>query len=239
MTPPIAILRWDVVLQARNGFYWATAVLVLVVGGLLLAVPEAVRANPGVWVPALIAVNLQTTTFFFVAGLMLLERDEGTLAALAVSPLSPGGYLAARTLTLTTLAGIETLALAWMAFEVRGAWLAIVAGTAAVGVIYTAFGAAMAARYESVNRLLLPASVVVVLLLLPLLPHFGFGPRWPLLGHPIEPALTLMRAGYGAGGNADLAFGIAGSILWCVIAFRWGRRDVDRLMRDPRVRGGR
>ena len=45
MTPLIGILRWDVVLQARNGFYWATAFLVLVVGGLLLAVPEAVRAD--------------------------------------------------------------------------------------------------------------------------------------------------------------------------------------------------
>jgi fluoroquinolone transport system permease protein len=90
MTPLLAILRWDVLLQARNGFYWATAFLVLVVGGLLLAAPEGVRADSGVWVPALIAVNMQTTTFFFVAGLMLLERDEGTLAALAVSPLSAG-----------------------------------------------------------------------------------------------------------------------------------------------------
>jgi fluoroquinolone transport system permease protein len=239
MTPPIEILRWDVVLQARNGFYWATAFLVLVVGGLLLAAPEVVRTNSSVWVPALIAVNMQTTTFFFVAGLMLLERDEGTLAALAVSPLSAGDYLAARTLTLTALAGIETLALVWMAFEVRGASLAIVAGTAAVGVIYTAFGAAIATRYESVNRLLLPASVVVMLLLLPLLPHFEFGPRWLLLVHPIEPALTLMRAGYGVGGNGDLAFGIAGSLVWCAIAFWWGRRCVDRLMRDAHVRGGR
>jgi hypothetical protein len=210
-----------------------------VVGGLLLAVPEAVRANSELWVPALVAVNLQTTTFFFVTGLMLLEGDEGTLAALAVSPLSPSHYLAARTLTLTVLAGIETLALVWIAFEFRRAWLLIVAGTAALGVIYTAFGAAMTARYESVNRLLLPASVVVMLLLLPLLPHFGFGPRWLFLAHPIEPALTLMRAGYGVGGNADLAFGIAGSLVWCAIAFWWGRRCVDRLMRDVRVRGGR
>jgi fluoroquinolone transport system permease protein len=83
-------LRWDVILQARNGFYWASAFLVLVVGGLLLALPAAARANEAAWVPAVVAVNLQITTFFFVAGLILLERDEGTLAALAVSPFSPG-----------------------------------------------------------------------------------------------------------------------------------------------------
>jgi fluoroquinolone transport system permease protein len=92
-------LRWDIVLQARNGFYWASGFVVLLVGGLLLSVPDSVRADGPAWVPALLAVNLQITTFFFVAGLMLLERDEGTLTALAVSPFSPAAYLATRMIT--------------------------------------------------------------------------------------------------------------------------------------------
>ena len=89
MSAFLAALRWDVVLQARNGFYWASAFVVLVIGGLLLAVPDTVRSNEATLVPAILAINLQITTFFFVAGLMLLERDEGTLTALAVSPSVP------------------------------------------------------------------------------------------------------------------------------------------------------
>ena len=238
MSAFVAALRWDIVVQARNGFYWATAFLVLVVGGLLLGVPQTVRAESAVWVPALVAVNLQITTFFFVAGLILLERDEGTLAALAVSPLSPGRYLAARTLSLTALAGVETVALVWIAFEASGAWFPVVVGTAVIGVIYTGFGAAIAARYASVNALLLPASLVVTTLLLPLLPHVGLGPRWPFLLHPIEPPLTLMRAGYRVGGSGDLAFGIIGSVAWCAVAFAWGRKRVGGLMRDSPTGGG-
>lgn len=235
----LTALRWDVVVQARNGFYWATAFLVLVVGGLLLAVPDAARADASVWVPALVAVNLQITTFFFVAGLILLEQEEGTLAALAVSPLSPGAYLAARTISLTALAGAETAAIVWLAFDLTGGWLLLSMGTAALGVIYTGFGAAMAARYTSVNALLLPASLAVTVLLLPLLPHVGIGPRWFALPHPIEPALALMRAGYGDGGRADVVFGLIGSLGWSAIAFRVGRRRVARLMGDTRARGGR
>ena len=117
MTAFVTALRWDVVLQARNGFYWASAFVVLVIGGLLLAVPEAARANGAVWVPAIVAVNLQITTFFFMAGLMLLERDEGTLSALAVSPLTPGAYLATRVVTLTALAAVETIVLVLIAFD--------------------------------------------------------------------------------------------------------------------------
>jgi fluoroquinolone transport system permease protein len=65
---------------------------------------------------AALAINLQITTFFFVAGLLLLERDEGTLTALAVSPMSPALYLAVWTATLTILAAAETIAIVWLAF---------------------------------------------------------------------------------------------------------------------------
>jgi len=235
----VTALRWDIVLQARNGFYWASAFVVVLVGGLLLGVPESVRADAAAWVPALLAVNLQITTFFFVAGLMLLERDEGTLTALAVSPLSPAAYLATRTITLTTLAAAETVAVVLIAFGTGGSWLLILSGTAALGVIYTGFGSGLGARYASVNEMLLPASVFVTVLLLPLLPHLGLGPRAPFLVHPIEPALALIRAGYGDGNAREIAFGAFGSVFWSAVAFAWGGSRVGLLMRDTRAGGGR
>ena len=235
----VAALRWDVVLQARNGFYWASAFVVLIVGGLLLAVPQAARANDAVWVPAILAVNLQITTFFFVAGLMLLERDEGTLTALSVSPLTPAGYLATRTVSLTILAAVETIALVLIAFHPGRSWLLVLAGTTALGVIYTGLGAAIATRYASINAFLLPASLVVTLLLLPLLAHVGFAPRSLFVLHPIEPPLTLIRAAYAPASLGEIILGYGGSLVWSVVAFLWGRRCVSRLMRDTQASGGR
>jgi fluoroquinolone transport system permease protein len=232
-------LRWDVVLQARNGFYWASAFLIVMISALLLSLPESARANSAAWVPAILAVNLQITTFFFVAGLMLLERDEGTLSALAVSPLSASGYLAMRTFSLTALAAAETLAIVWIGFGTSDSWWLTLAGTAALGIIYTGFGAAIATRYESVNALLLPASAFVAVLLLPLLPHFGLAPSWPFVVHPLEPPLTLLRAGYGAIDRTGVAFGILGSVGWSAIAFVWGRNRVRALMQNTRASGGR
>ena len=57
--------------------------------------------------------------------------------------------------------------------------------------------------------------------------------------HPIEPSLTLMRAGYGAASRSDLAFGVAGAIGWSAVAFLWGRNRVGRMMQDTRATGGR
>jgi fluoroquinolone transport system permease protein len=239
LTAMLQALRWDVIVQARNGFYWASAFLIIIISALLLYIPESARTDSALWVPAILAINLQITTFFFVAGLMLLERDEGTLHALAVSPLSPSGYLAMRTLSLTGLAAAETIAIVWIGFGISGSWSLILAGTAALGVIYTGFGAAVATRYDSVNALLLPASAFVALLLLPLLSHFGLAPRLPFVVHPLEPPLTLLRAGYAATDRSEVAFGILGSFGWSALAFVWGRNRVRALMHNTRASGGR
>jgi fluoroquinolone transport system permease protein len=235
----LGALRWDVVLQARNGFYWASAFLVVMISALLLYVPEAARADSSMWVPAILTTNLQITTFFFVTGLLLLERDEGTLTALAVSPLSASEYLVIRTFTLTALAAAETMAIVWIGFGTSGSWWLLFTGTAALGVIYTGCGAAVAARYESVNALVLPASAFVAFLLLPLLAHFGLAPRVLFLLHPLEPPITLLRAAYGAIDPADTAFGVIGSFSWSALAFVWGRNRVRALMRNTRASGGR
>ena len=208
----------------------------VVVGGLLLAIPEAARADKALWVPAMVAMNLPITTLFFMVGLMLLEHDEGTLTALAVSPLTAAGYLASRAVTL---AAIETIVLVLIAFDTGHPWLFVLSGTAALGVIYTGLGAALATRYTSVNALLLPASLVVALLLTPLLAHVGLAPRSLFLLHPIEPALTLIRSGYVPASPGDLSFGGAGSIAWSGFVLLWARRRVDRLMRNTHASGGR
>ena len=232
------ILRFDIVVQARNGFYWASVFVVLAISGLLAALPIAVLNNPGLWVPALAAFNLQITTFFFVAGLLLLEKDEGTLTALGASPLSARKYLLAHTITLTTLAAAETLVIIWLGFGLTTAW-ALFAGIGALGVTYTCFGVALAARYDSINSLLLPASVIVTVLLLPLLGHFGLAPRRLLIWHPMQPAITLMRAAYEPTSMRELLFGVAGSAIWASLAFRLAQHAVMQLMRDTRASGGR
>jgi fluoroquinolone transport system permease protein len=232
------ILRFDVIVQARNGFYWASLFVVLSISALLAAMPVAVIDNPGLWVPALAAFNLQITTFFFVAGLLLLEKDEGTLTALGVTPLSARKYVLAHTTTLTTLAAAETLIIIWFAFGFATSW-ALFAGIGALGITYTCFGVAVAARYDSINSLLLPASVIVTVLLLPLLAHFGLAPRVLMIWHPMEPAITLMRSAYEPTAMRELTFGVVGSGLWAYLAFRLAQNAVTQLMRDTRASGGR
>lgn len=238
MTRALTMLRFDVLLQARQGFYAASIFIVIVIGGLLVMLPPAARSNAALLAPALFVVNLPITTLFFMAGLIMLERDEGTLGALGVTPYRAVEYLSVRIVTLTTLAIVETLAVVWVAFDV-GSWPWLTAGAMVLGVLYTGCGGGISARYGSVNEMILPGSVFVTVLLLPLLPHFGLMPRGLLILHPVEPALTLLRAGYAAPAAVDVWFGIAGSLVWCTAAWWWGNHGISRAMRDTRASGGR
>jgi hypothetical protein len=87
--------------------------------------------------------------------------------------------------------------------------------------------------------MILPGSVFVTFLLLPLLAHFGLLPRAAFLVHPVEPPLTLIRAAYVESEVRDLLFGVVGSTVWCGAAWWWGCASLERSMRDTRASGGR
>jgi fluoroquinolone transport system permease protein len=150
MTRWLAAVRFDVLLQARHGFYAATAAIVVLLGALLLSIPAAARTRSDLWVPFLIVVNLPITTFFFVCGLILLERDEGTLLALGVSPVTAGQYLAMRMTTLVALALVETLVIVSFGFSIETPAL-LIPGAVLLGVMLTGFGAGVSSRYTTVN----------------------------------------------------------------------------------------
>lgn len=238
MTRIVSALRFDVVLQARQGFYAATAAIVVLVGGLLVSIPAELRTDSALWVPFWIVVNLPMTTFFFMCGLMLLERDEGTLMALAVAPVSAHAYLGVRVMTLVPLAIVETLVVAWLGFEL-GQPLILAGAAGLLGTLLTSLGAVVSARYESMNELILPGSVLVTFLLLPLFAHVGLMSHAPFLLHPVEPSLILLRAAYGGGTAVEIAYGIVAGVAWCAITWRWGSASIGRVMRQTAATGGR
>ena len=233
----VSAFRWDVVWQARNGFYWASAFLVLMVGGLLHALPEPARVNDAVWVPAVIVTILQVTTFFFVTGLLLLERAEGTLIALAVAPASATGVLAVRTMSLTAVS------------HHRGARCRLDRVWPDDGVADRALRDAdhgghlhQFRRGRGVTLHRAQHTVVTGVdghhraAAAPIAP-FRTGATSTVPLHPLEPAMTMIRAAYRPLTSPIWVFGAVGCVLWGTMAFVWGRRSLSHMMRSALVQG--
>jgi fluoroquinolone transport system permease protein len=119
----LAALGCDARLQFRNGFYYAAA---LVAGVMAVGLGQLGRWLPGInlgWLaPGFIVSNMLLGTFYFMGGLVLLEKGEGTLEAQVVTPLRSREYLASKVITLAGLALVENLVIVGAGYGWRLRW---------------------------------------------------------------------------------------------------------------------
>jgi fluoroquinolone transport system permease protein len=186
----------DIRIQYRNGFYYAVLFVVTLWVILFWRLPGL--GLDEIW-PVLLFTNLIITTFYFMGGLILLEKGEGTLVAQVVTPLRSWEYLASKILTLGLLAVFENLLLTVFIFGTGFKALYLVLGLALAGVMYTLLGFLVVARYDSINEYLLPSMLYIMLLSLPVAPYFGLKLPW-LVGllylHPLQAPLVLIQAAF-------------------------------------------
>lgn len=214
-----ATFRVDVRVQYRNGFY-AAAILVMIASITMLRwLPRDVAL---LLLPVVILENVLVNTFYFVSGLRLLERVEGTFAAQSVTPLRIDEYLGSKVATLTLLSLAESLLIAVAVAGLQPGLLATALGIMLAGALFCLAGVAVVVRYDSINTFLLPSVLYTFAFSLPLLGHFGVGSQaWYRL-HPIQGALELMSndAPSTAGG---LLYAIVYPLAWTVPAYAWAR----------------
>ena len=225
MTRLAATLQTDVRLQLRNGFYLATAFVVVCSIGLLRWLPNDVAA---LLLPVVLLENILINTFYFVSALLLLERGEGTLTAQSVTPLRSDEYLASKVITLTALSLVESLLIATAVTGLDPRLLTMSIGIALTATIFCLSGVALIVHYESINEFIMPSVLSTAVLSLPILGYFGVGAReWYLL-HPIQGSLELMQL-QTEYMPARLAYAIGYPLLWLIPIAVWSRRALRRL----------
>jgi fluoroquinolone transport system permease protein len=232
--PLLATLHTDVRLQWRNGFYHAVAFLLACWAVLLSQLPQlGWRA----WLPALVLGNLGIGTFLFSAGLVLLEKGEGTLEAQIVTPLSPRAYLVSKVASLAGLAVLEHLALVALVVGPDFRPLALLLGVLSGAAVYCLTGLVAVSRYDSVDTFLMPSTLWIAALSLPIL-HFAGLWTPPLMAlHPLQPALVLLRAAFEPLGARDWVWALAASALWITALLELSRRAFLRFVaRTPGTR---
>ncbi|HSM58910.1 MAG TPA: hypothetical protein VK879_22335 [Candidatus Sulfomarinibacteraceae bacterium] len=238
----MATFLCDVRLQWRNGFYAATVVLALFLILVLDNLPPSLAA---LLLPVVIVNNLIVNGFYFISGLVLLEKGEGTLRMQVVTPLRPAEYLAAKGASLVLLSLLENVALVLV---VRGSgfqpfWL--LAGVSLGALFYTLAGFTLVSRYHGVGEFLLPSFLYTALLAMPLLPYFGITDnvgivRTATYAHPLQPVLTLLQGAMEASlSPAQGVVALAAGTLWTAVAFVLARRAFERFVRaEVGLQGG-
>lgn len=216
----LSTLLLDVQLQWRNGFYYAT----LFVLGIMALVFSQFRLDLEWLLPMLVFSNLPINTFYFVSGLVLLEKGEGTLEAQVTSPLRSGEYLASKILSLAALSLLEALLVVWILYGWQYQVVIFAAGVALGALLFTLCGFLVVARYDSINSFLLPSIAYLMLLLLPLLDAFGLIQSSLFYLHPFQAVLKLLQFSFGQAQAWEALYGLLYGGAWAVGFYLLARR---------------
>ena len=227
-----ATIRLDLRLQMRNGFYYAVAFVLVCWLVLLTRLPEI---DWGYVLPAFVFGNLVMVNFYFVAGLVLLEKSEGTLEAQVVTPLADWEYLASKTLTLAALSLVEQFIIVWSAYGGGFAAGPLIGGIVLAAILYTLVGFLLVARYRSINEYLFPSVLFTAVLSLPMLHYFGLWDSGVLYLHPFTAPLVLRAGAFGPIPPWQWAYGVLYSVAWAGLLLLAGRRAFQRFIVEREV----
>ena len=221
-------LRLDAQLQARNKVY-------LIIGVAAFAFPFAFDAllTPDqlqFFMPVLIMYGVSMTTVFLVGVLLLIERSQGTLSVVMVSPLRPSEYLASKLITLAGLALVESTIVAVVAYGLGwsfGWFVLAVVMRASMGV---GVGVAVGVRYSSITRFLFPGILASLAFDFPNFWYFEIWPTSLFYLWPSMPPLLLAKSAFFAVEPLQLVYAFVYGPLVVGAALFWASRSIDRFV---------
>ena len=220
-------LLWDIRLQFRYGFYYAA----LFVGVILVIVlKQFPLESMAVVLPMFVIGNMTLNTFYFMAGLVLLEKDDGVLEGLVVTPMRRSEYLWSKLISLMILTLLENVLIVTAVYGFGYNILLLIIGIILMGFFNILYGFIIVARYDSINSFLFPSVFWTMILSIPFLQYFGMIDTPLIYLHPIQASLVLIVGAFQPLELWELAYGLLYSIVWIGILFNFAHRAFYRFI---------
>lgn len=219
-----AMLKWDVLVQARHHIFTANIVSTAFICGFVLLLPEAAMTVKLATLfvfsdPALIGLS-------FVGAIVLMEKSMRVHLAVGITPTPPWVYVFSKIVILALSGTLSGLAVALSAYGAQLNWSMMSFALLLSNVFAVLLGFLLVARAKSMNDLMLRLIYASLVMFLPLIAHFGMVPQhvgWVLFVIPSTAMLWLFDAA------GDLALvplwrvGLAVAYLAVCIAVTWNR----------------
>lgn len=216
-------IKFDATFQLRHGFYYVYIFVSAVYVVVLRFLPPEPRS---LIAPVIIFSDPSFLGFFFIGGIMLLERGQNILQNLFVTPFQVGEYLVAKVISLTFLALATSMLITVLVFGPAFKPLPLVAGVVLGSFVFTLLGFTLASRVRTLNEYIIVSPLYMTVFVLPLFTYFGIV-KLPLLWlHPGHASLLLIGAAFVPDPltPGELAGALVNLTAWTGIAYYWAYR---------------
>ena len=218
------MLRQDLKFQFRHGFYLIYGVITAVYIIILMFIPANNRPIVSVF---LIFSDTAVLGFFFVGGIVLLERSEQLLESLFISPLTVSEYMLSKIISLGILSLICSTAILIPSGIHNAARITIIVfGILISSFLFICIGMGMAVKVKSVNQYFLWSMSFMILFVPAILEAFGVFTSPLIYIIPVRGVLEIIRIGISETDSDSLVLPILSVVPWLAVSFTAVRKII-------------
>jgi fluoroquinolone transport system permease protein len=183
----------DIRFQLKHGFYLVYAIITVMYLIILSFLPENILS---IALPLIVFSDPSVLGLFFIGGIILMEKGQGVLMVLVVSPLRTSEYILSKVISLTIVSVLAAFAITWFSYYPTVNWWLLLLTTILTSGIFTLLGIMINAGCNTVNQYMLKTIPYMLLFILPCFALLGFPYSEFFIIIPSVAALKLMLGAY-------------------------------------------
>lgn len=183
----------DIRFQIKQGFYLVYVIITAMYLIIMSFLPNDILA---VALPLVVFSDPSVLGLFFIGGIILMEKGQGVLMVLVVSPLRSWEYILSKVISLAIVSVLAALAITWFSYYPTVNWWLLLVATILTSGIFTLLGIMINAGCNTVNQYMLKTIPYMLLFILPCFALLGFPYSEFFVIIPSVAALKLMLGAF-------------------------------------------
>ena len=179
----------DIFLQYKYGIYLIYSVITILYIIILNQIPDHLTNTI---IPFILLTDPSLLGIFFIGGLVLFEKGEGTLEYLVVSPLSIKEYLLSKMISLTIISVIASGTIVVFSYKHNLNKITLILGIVLTSLLFVLIGFIAVVRFNTVNKYLLASIIYMTVLFSPFIDYFGLYKSWVFYLIPTKASIILI-----------------------------------------------
>lgn len=206
----LCALRADIIFQMKQGFYLVYILISLMYMIVLSFLPSSILK---IILPLVVYSDPSVLGLFFIGGIVMLEKLQGVISVIVITPLKIEEYLLSKLISLSLVSIFAGIGITLITYTESVNWLILIVGIVLTSSFFTLCGILISAKAKSVNHYLLKVIPIMLLLTLPCFSLLEFPYNEFFVVFPSVAALRLMLGAY-----FDISF-LQGSLLISYLTF--------------------
>lgn len=215
-------LKYDILFQIKQGIYYLYTGITVLYAILLYFIDNSIKSDVSV---LMIISDPILLGFFFIGGIVLLEKDNNILQALFVTPLKVNEYIISKSMSLFFITLVCSIIIGIIGFRKDINLFLFVLTICISSSTFTFLGMAIASSVNSLNEYMFISSCFEIILFSPLVSFFGIFDTFLFRLIPSDAVISLIKSSINNRWT-EAVFPLLVLIIWCISFYYIAKKSI-------------